>query len=88
MNKEKQFGLSPLPKDTLLPCAASPTDARTDGRFPFVCIRPGFRARETQNTYITGCHYEEKYLTTESNEIRSPRSLCSYQLPPIAICSY
>ena len=29
MNKEKQFGLSPLPKDTLLPCAASPTDAQT-----------------------------------------------------------
>ena len=34
MNKEKEFGLSPLPWDTLLPRTASPTDAQTVGGFP------------------------------------------------------
>ena len=53
MNKEKQFGLSPLPKDTLLPCAASPTDAQTGGKFPFVCNRLGFRARKTHKSFVT-----------------------------------
>ena len=53
MNKEKEFGLSPLPWDTLLPCATSPTDAQTDGKFPFACIRLGFRARKIHKRVVT-----------------------------------
>ena len=49
MSKEKHVGLNTLPWDTLLSRPANPTEARTIGKFPPVCSRPGFRVWAAQS---------------------------------------